>query len=263
MLCGNPIRLNKIINCKTKNALKRTVWLYIFSLFTAMHPNEIKASSVYIAETNDIIFNNDADEFTYIQPSKDIACKAPIIRDPANVYPWGKESSAKTETYSINDGDWKGKSLILVNRIKNWRQVPLEKLLGNKDLSATNKSCIRQAYQLIEKDVKAEKQCLSQGKSFRNTEAGRLCLSDFEYGQLKIMQDQKQNEQTRLRDQQNFERQQQERAFEEQNKQQRQESINRQREAALRMIMTPQQTRNCFGTSYNAAGMTTYNTRCY
>jgi hypothetical protein len=228
-----------------------------------MHPNEIKASSVYIAETNDIIFNSDSDEFTYIQPSKDIECKAPIIRDPANVYPWGKESPTKTETYSINDEDWKGKSLILVNRIKNWRQIPLEKLLGNKDLSATNKTCIRQAYQLIEKDVKAEKQCLSQGKAFRNTESGRLCLSDFEYGQLKIMQNQKQNEQTRLRDQQNFERQQQERAFEEQKRQQRQESINRQREAALQMMMTPQKTRNCFGTSYNAAGMITYNSRCY
>jgi len=246
-----------------KIILKMNVWQHVFLPLAILCPNQIKASSVYIAETNDIIFNSDADDFTYIQPSKDIDCKVPIIRDSANVYPWGKESATKTSTYSIDDGDWKGKSFVLVSRIKNWRQIPLENLIGNKDLSAANKTCIRQAYQLIEKDVKAEKQCMSQGKSFRITEAGRLCLSDFEYGQLKIMQDQKQNEQSRLRNQQNFERQQQERAFEEQNKQQRQDSINRQREAALRMMMTPQQTRNCFGTSYNAAGMTTYNTRCY
>lgn len=262
MLCENLDRPNYFVNWKIKNILKWNA-LYFFLLFAAFFPNEIKASSIYIAETNDIIFNSDGDEFTYLQPSKSIECKVPIIRDPANVYPWGKESPTQTETYSLNDDDWKGKSLILVNRIKNWRQIPLQKLLSNKDLSAASKTCIRQAYQLIEKDVKAENQCLSQGKSFRITEAGRLCLSDFEYGQLKIMQDQKQNEQTSLRDQQNFERQQQERAFEEQKRQQRQESINRQREAALQMMMTPQKTRNCFGTSYNAAGMITYNSRCY
>jgi hypothetical protein len=29
------------------------------------------------------------------------------------------------------------------------------------------------------------------------------------------------------------------------------------------MIMTPQQRTHCYGTAYNAAGMTTYNTSCY
>ena len=77
------------------------------------------------------------------------------------------------------------------------------------------------------------------------------------------MQEQKQAEQSKQQEQQLFERQQQERAFEEQQRQQRQESINRQREAAMRMIMTPQQRTHCYGTAYNAAGMTTYNTSCY
>lgn len=231
----------------------------------ALLPLPLEASSIYYADTDKLEFINDSNPQTYLSLQSLTSCQVSILSDQANVYPWGKDAGELKNSWPLSDKDWPPVITQLVNRIRSWTKLADKQKIQSLDPSirAASAACIRAAESEIKKRYQDEKRCLAQNKSFKETSQGKLCLSDFEYAQLKILEEKNTMIEKDKYDQQVFQRQQQERLIKEQREQQ-QESIRQQkRQSALNMIMNSRP-RNCYGSAYGGyGGFSTFNTSCY
>jgi len=243
----------------------RSSFLIIFSITMALLPLPLEASSVYYADTDRLELINDSYPQTYLSLQSLTSCRVIILSDQGNVYPWGKDAGELKDSWPLSDKDWPPKRLQLVNRIRSWAKLAEKQKIQSLDPSirATAAACIQAAESEIKQRYKDEKRCLAQNKSFKDTSQGRLCLSDFEYAQLKILEEKNTTIENDKYDQRVFQQQQQERLIQEQREQQQELIKQQQRQSVLNTIMNSRP-RYCYGSAYGGyGGFSTFNTSCY
>jgi hypothetical protein len=219
------------------------------------------ASSIYFPSSKSIEIKNDSSNATTLG-----ACpKVTIFTHKANIWPWGESQGAIQGKWSILDKDWTGSRLELVNTIKRWEKLPLAQKLSMvaSSLDRENvRKCLEYHEELRAKELaEAEfaKRCRSLGKDVRTTSKGRFCLSDFEYAQIMLLEDQqksidnyKKQEMQQRRDQMQAE----EAYRQEQQRQKRIEESYRRNKEFLDSLR-PKEPVRCSGT-YNQFGTYSY-----
>jgi len=178
------------------------------------------ASSIYFADTDKVEFTNDSNPQTYLGLESIPSCRVSIFTDRLNQYPWGKEDGEKTSAFPLADKDWPAVRMPLINRIQAWKKLSLKQKIAalNPDIRSAASTCINVAEKEIQKQNLKEKTCLNQGKTFRDTKRGRLCLSDFEYAQLQVLEEQNAKAEQEKANEKLFYTQQQNQLIEEQRK---------------------------------------------
>lgn len=149
------------------------------------------ASSIYFADTDKIEFTNDSNLQTYLGLESVPSCRISIFTDRLNQYPWGEDAGKKTSAFPLSDKDWPAVRMPLINRIQAWKKLSLKQKIAalNSDIRSTAAACVIAAEKELQKQIQIDKACVNQGKSYRETKRGKLCLSDFEYAQLQVMEE--------------------------------------------------------------------------
>lgn len=161
--------------------LRISLWLSLVGSKLMLIPIASFASSIYYADSDRLEIRNDSVPITYLSMQSDPSCKVYLFTDNANIYPWGKDSPTTTADWPLSDEDWKDRSWILVSRLRAWIALSA----NQRQKTFPDNSCTQLVNSSISKRIANEKACSSQGKGYRDTEQGRLCLSDFEYAQIK------------------------------------------------------------------------------
>lgn len=143
------------------------------------------ASAVYYADSDELELVNDSDEYTYVAVRGDSLCKLFLFEDQSNRYPFGEGVGGKVESWPLADDDW-NKQRDMVARLRRWKELSSAQRLAalKAKNSATAKNCLGLVDSVMERENEKQIACARLGKSYRKTEQGRLCLSDFEYAQL-------------------------------------------------------------------------------
>jgi hypothetical protein len=164
--------------------MKKMAVAWTASLFLQANSMASLASSIFYPINNTLEINNDSDDATYLKVAD---CSTILFTDPANRFPWGKDSVNETGTWLLNDQKWGPNSKKIVKRIESWKNTPRDQKIQISKEPSTMRQCldlldIRRKE--LETAQKREKDCVAQKKSMRSTSAGQLCLSDVEYMQI-------------------------------------------------------------------------------
>ena len=212
-------------------------------------------------------FINDENPQTYLSLGSSPACQVSLFSDRLNLYPSGKGSGDKKYSVPMSDEDPYRKPVI--DKIKAWKSFSSKQKIAAlpPNSPAVDTSCILAAEKEFKKEylkqAQVEKSCAGQGKTLRKTKRGSLCLSDFEFAQLEILEEKNyKSEQTNYSNQ-DFQRQQQDQ-FLEQQRQQHQQNLQQQRGQMVLDMIQRSKPQYCYGTSYGGySGLRTYSASCY
>ena len=257
-----------ILICSLQMAMNRCLFpLSVAIILGILTPRQLNASSVYYADMDKLEFINDDNPQTYLSLSSSPACQVSLFSDKLNLYPSGKGYGDKKYSVPMSDEDPFRKPVI--DKIRAWKSLSSKQKIAAllPNAHGVDTSCILAAEKEFQKEylkqAQVEKLCTAKGKTSRITKRGRLCLSDFEFAQLEILEEKNYKSEQQNYSNQDFHRQQQDQ-FLEQQRQQHQQNLQQQQGQMVLDMIQRSKPRYCYGTSYGGySGIRTYNASCY
>jgi len=267
-----------------RSLMRMQKYFYLFVAGVALSmPLSGRASTYYLPLTNEVEIINDDDTGVYLrrtvlqgsQPSFGISgsmpvtsiCAIPIFRSAASRYPWGKDKGDTRGVFLLSDTDYVDPILSVVKRLRLWTKLSLKQKLASIAVANDEgmQNCIESAQADIDNYLKESKmtaeataKCALQGKTIRATPQGKLCLSDFEFAQLQILEEQKNTQEAQRRADELY-RQELEQAQEKERRRQAWSDAFRNMSESLRQSAP----RNCYGTSTGYGSYRTFSSTCY